>query len=160
MIKGVPIYKKSLLLILAYAMSIVASPASAAEIAIVDVAKVIDASIPGKAGQAYVDALKSRLDQELKRYEAELNDTKAKEKKLAQKREELNERYNEEFTHVTSILMRELNKAAQGWLKDNKHGFVIVLSSNHVVAASPETDISTEILKLLNKATISFTKEK
>lgn len=144
-----------------YAMLLVISPAaSAAEIAVVDVAKVIDNSIPGKAGQAYVDAIKSRLDSELKRYEAELNDTKVKEEKLAKKREELNERYNEEFTRVTSILMRELNKTAQGWLKGNKRGFVMVLSNNHMIALLPEADVSAEILKLFNKTTIDFAKER
>ena len=44
-----------------------AAPAFA-EVAVVDVARVIDASAPGKAGQKYVDNLKASLEAELERF--------------------------------------------------------------------------------------------
>ena len=46
-----------------------AAPAFA-EVAVVDVAHVIDASAPGKAGQKYVDNLKASLEAELERERA------------------------------------------------------------------------------------------
>ena len=55
-------------LLLVVCALIAAAPARAGEIAVIDVARVIDASAPGKAGQKYVDNLKASLEAELERF--------------------------------------------------------------------------------------------
>ena len=43
-------------------MLLASIPARAAEVAVVDIVRVIDASSPGKAGQEYIDEVRGKLD--------------------------------------------------------------------------------------------------
>lgn len=61
-----------------------AAPAHA-EVAVVDVVQVIDSSVPGKAGQKYVDNLKSQLDAEFESYKRSVAKDKDAQAKTAQK---------------------------------------------------------------------------
>ena len=53
---------------LAIFLAAAAPRAAEAETAVVDVARVIDASAPGKAGQQYVDNLQKALNEEFERF--------------------------------------------------------------------------------------------
>ena len=55
-----------------------AAPAQAGvtTVAVVDVARVIDASAPGKAGQRYIDGLKKELDAEMDKFKREMQGRK------------------------------------------------------------------------------------
>lgn len=49
-------------------MVLMCASEAAAETAVADVARIIDTSLPGKAGQAFVDGLRRRLDVEIQEY--------------------------------------------------------------------------------------------
>ena len=135
-----------------------AAPALAGEtaVAVVDVARVIDASAPGKAGQRYIDGLKKELDAEMDRFKKETEGTKEAPARLAQKESELGARYQAEYSRVTGLLLNELKRAVNGWLKENKKGIKVVLPASTVLGFAPDADISGEILRRLNAAAIDF----
>lgn len=133
-----------------------ASPASADGTAVVDVTRVIDASAPGKAGQRYIDGLKKELDAELEKFKKESQGTKDAAARLAQKESELGARYRAEYSRVTGLLLNELKRAVNGWLKDNKKGINVVLPASAALGFAPETDINAEILRRLNAAAVDF----
>ncbi|MCQ4764691.1 hypothetical protein [Cloacibacillus evryensis] len=139
-------------------ISFASTPSYAAEVAVVDVASVIDSSLPGKAGQKYIDKVKSDLEAELDRYVKGLAGTVDKQALTSRKHAEIAERFNQEFARVSDILLEKLREAAHSWLKNNKSGVKVLISGSSVMAVSPEADVSADILRLLNKVTIDFTK--
>ena len=60
--------KKRNLWLAAACMVLMCASEAAAETAVADVARIIDTSLPGKAGQAFVDGLRRRLDVEIQEY--------------------------------------------------------------------------------------------
>ena len=101
-----------------------AAPAFA-EVAVVDVARVIDASAPGKAGQKYVDNLKASLEAELERFVKKTAKDKDAQAKAANKQAELNAQFAAEYDRVTARVMDELRKVVTQWIKTNKKGKII-----------------------------------
>ena len=150
---------KTLKPLLAALLLALSAPALAGEIAVVDVARVIDASLPGKAGQKYIDGVKASLDAELAKYRASLGPAAEGDARLAQKEALLAARYQKELSRVTSLLVGELRKAASDWLKGNKDGVTLVLPASQTLAAAPETDVNAELLRRLNAAVVDFTKK-
>lgn len=133
-----------------------AAPARA-EVAVVEVARVIDASAPGKAGQKYVDGLLAHLNGELERFSQKNANAKNAAQLAARKQAELNAEYGRERARVTGLLMDALRKCAQDWLKVNKKGVTLIVPANSALAYSAKIDVSDEILKRLNAVTIDFT---
>ncbi|WP_346690186.1 OmpH family outer membrane protein [uncultured Cloacibacillus sp.] len=138
-----------------------AAPAFA-EVAVVDVARVIDASAPGKAGQKYVDNLKASLEAELERFvkkTAKDKDAQAKaaQAKAANKQAELNAQFAAEYDRVTARVMDELRKVVAQWIKTNKKGITVVVPAHTALGYAPAADVSGEILKKLNAVAIDFT---
>ena len=122
-------------LLLAVCALAAAAPARA-EVAVIEVARVIDASAPGKAGQKYVDNLRASLNAEFERFKQKNAKAKNAAQLTAQKQAELNAEYGREHARVTALVMDALRKCAADWL-----------------------DVSDEILKKLNAVTIDFTKK-
>ena len=54
--------QRIILVMLVCGMLLASIPARAAEVAVVDIVRVIDASSPGKAGQEYIDKVRGKLD--------------------------------------------------------------------------------------------------
>ena len=137
-----------------------AAPAQAGgtAVSVVDVARVIDASAPGKAAQRYIDGLKKELDAEMDKFKRETQGAKDAPARLAQKESELESRYQAEYTRVTGLLLNELKRAVNGWLKENKKGIKVVLPAAAALGFAQEADINGEILRRLNAAAIDFGK--
>ena len=133
-----------------------AAPAFA-EVAVVDVAHVIDASAPGRAGQKYVDNLRASLNAEFERFRQKNAKAKNAAQLAAQKQAELNAEYGREHARVTALVMDALRKCAEDWLKVNKKAVTLIVPANSALAYSAKIDISDEILKKLNAVTIDFT---
>lgn len=154
-------YAAIILLALPLAIFLTASAPHAAEadVAVVDVARVIDASSPGKAGQQYVDNLQKALNDEFERFRKANEKEKDGEKKIAQKQAELNAEFFRERDRVTALVMAELRKAADAWIKSNKKGVTVIVPAHTVLGFAKGADVSAEILKRLNTVTIDFTKK-
>lgn len=135
-----------------------ALPALAGDTAFVDVARVIDSSLPGKAGQRYIDGVKADLDAEREKFKKSLGGAADNDPRLAQKDAQLTARYREEYSRVTGLLMGELKRVTSGWLKTNKRGFTSVLPSGMALAVARESDVNADILRLFNAVTIDFAK--
>ena len=133
-----------------------AAPARA-EVAVIEVARVIDASAPGKAGQKYVDNLLASLNAEFERFKQKNAKAKNAAQLAAQKQAELNAEYGREHARVTALVMDALRKCAGDWLKVNKKAVTLIVPANSALAYSAKIDISGEILKKLNAVTIDFT---
>ena len=133
-----------------------AAPAFA-EVAVVDVARVIDASAPGKAGQKYVDNLKASLEAELERFVKKTAKDKDAQAKAANKQAELNAQFAAEYDRVTARVMDELRKVVAQWIKTNKKGITVVVPAHTALGYAPAADVSGEILKKLNAVAIDFT---
>ena len=128
-----------------------------AEVAVVDVARVIDASAPGKAGQKYVDNLKASLEAELERFVKKTAKDKDAQAKAANKQAELNAQFAAEYDRVTARVMDELRKVVAQWIKTNKKGITVVVPAHTALGYAPAADVSGEILKKLNAVAIDFT---
>ena len=135
-----------------------AAPAFA-EVAVVDVARVIDASAPGKAGQKYVDNLKVSLEAELERFVRKTAKDKDAQAKAANKQAELNAQFAAEYDRVTARVMDELRKVVAQWIKTNKQGITVVVPAHQTLGFSPKTDVSKEILRKLNAVKLDFAKK-
>ena len=135
-----------------------AAPARA-EVAVIEVARVIDASAPGKAGQKYVDNLLASLNAEFERFKQKNAKAKNAAQLTAQKQAELNAEYTRERGRVASLVMDALKKCANDWLKANKKKATVIVPASSALAYSADTDVSREILKRLNAVTIDFTKK-
>lgn len=130
-----------------------------AEVAVVDVARVINASAPGKAGQKYVDNLLASLNAEFERFKQKNAKAKNAAQLTAQKQAELNAEYGRERDRVSALVMDALRKCANNWLKANKKKATVIVPASSALAYSADTDISREILKRLNTVAIDFTKK-
>ena len=128
-----------------------------AEVAVVDVARVINASAPGKAGQKYVDKLLASLNAEFERFKQKNAKAKNAAQLTAQKQAELNAEYGREYDRVSALVMDALRKCANDWLKVNKKGVTVIVPAGSALAYSAKADISGEILRKLNTVTIDFT---
>ncbi len=136
-----------------------ASGAAAETVAVVDVARVIDASVPGKAGQRYMDGVKAGLDAEFEKYKKSLGAVKDGDARLAQKQAELAARYQAEFSRVTGRLLAELRRETADWLKGNKRDAAVVIPASAALAVSPAADVSAEIQRRLDALSIDFAKK-
>ena len=135
-----------------------ASPAICGETAVVEVARVIDASAPGRAGQGYVDKLKADLEEELERYKASVAKDKDAQAKIARKQAELSEQFRREYARVTETVTSALRPVIADWLKTNKQGFTVVLPAHETMGYTENANVSAEILRRLNGVVIDFTK--
>lgn len=144
---------------LAIFLAAAAPRAAEAEVAVVDVARVIDASAPGKAGQQYVDNLQKALNEEFERFRKAHEKDKDGEQKIAQKQAELNAEFFRERDRVTALITAELRKAADAWIKSNKKGVTVIVPAHAALGFAKGADVSAEILKRLNTVTIDFTKK-
>lgn len=135
-----------------------AAPAFA-EVAVVDVARVIERSVPGKVGQQYIDNLRKSLNDELAAFAKSASKDKDAAQKTAQKQAELNARFNAEYNRVSSLMGAEVRKAVAAWLKANKKGVTLVVPAGAALGFKPEADVSGEILKRLNRVSIDFSQK-
>lgn len=135
------------------------SLSEAGEIAVVEIARVIDGSAPGKAGQRYVDKLKAGLEDERERYKKNVAKDKDAAEKTARKQAELTSQYHAEYTRVTNLVTSELRKVIAQWLKTNKKGVTVVLPAHQTLGFAKGADISKEIMTKFNAVTIDFTKK-
>ena len=106
-------------------MVLMCASEAAAETAVADVARIIDTSLPGKAGQAFVDGLRRRLDAEIKEYAEKIRTSSNVEALLAQKCAEAEAAYNAEMSRVSALLMDALRSVAEKWLRGNKRGVTV-----------------------------------
>lgn len=151
--------KKRNLWLAAACMVLMCASEAAAETAVADVARIIDTSLPGKAGQAFVDGLRRRLDAEIKEYAEKIRTSSNVEALLAQKCAEAEAAYNAEMSRVSALLMDALRSVAEKWLRGNKRGVTVIVPANEALAASPGADVSDELRRLLDKISIDFTKK-
>lgn len=134
------------------------APASA-EVAVVDVAQVIDSSAPGRAGQKYVDNLKASLEAEFARYKKSAAKDKDAQEKTAKKQAELTAQFRAEYARVTNMITAELRRIIADYIKTNKKGITVIVPANDTLGFSPAADVSREILAKLNGAAMDFTKK-
>ena len=151
--------KKRNLWLAAACMVLMCASAAAAETAVADVARIIDSSLPGKAGQAFVDGLRRRLDAEIKEYAEKIRTSSNVEALLAQKCAEAEAAYNAEMSRVYALLMDALRSVAEKWLRGNKRGVTVIVPANGALAASPAADVSDELRRQLDRISIDFTKK-
>ena len=140
-------------------MVLMCASEAAAETAVADVARIIDSSLPGKAGQAFVDGLRRRLDAEIKEYAEKIRTSSNVEALLAQKCAEAEAAYNAEMSRVSALLMDALRSVAEKWLRGNKRGVTVIVPANGALAASTAADVSDELRRQLDKISIDFTKK-
>ena len=114
---------------------------------------------PRKAGQAFVDGLRRRLDAEIKEYAEKIRTSSNVEALLAQKCGRGRAAYNAEMSRVSALLMDALRSVAEKWLRGNKRGVTVIVPANEALAASPGADVSDELRRLLDKISINFTKK-
>ena len=148
---------KAVTALLLVVCALAAAAPARAEVAVIEVARVIDASAPGKAGQKYVDNLRASLNAEFERFRQKNTKAKNAAQLAAQKQAELNAEYGREHARVTALVMDALRKCAEDWLKVNKKAVTLIVPANSALAYSAKIDISDEILKKLNAVTIDFT---
>ena len=130
-----------------------------AEVAVVNVAQVIDSSVPGRAGQKYVDDLKARLEAELESYRRSVANDKQAQQKIAQKQAELTAQFRAEYARVTNLITAELRKVTEQWLKTKKKKITVVVPAHETLGFKPDADVSREILRALNGVKIDFAKK-
>lgn len=148
---------KAVTALLLVVCALAAAAPARAEVAVIEVARVIDASAPGRAGQKYVDNLRASLNAEFERFRQKNAKAKNAAQLAAQKQAELNAEYGREHARVTALVMDALRKCAEDWLKVNKKAVTLIVPANSALAYSAKIDISDEILKKLNAVTIDFT---
>lgn len=148
---------KAVTALLLVVCALAAAAPARAEVAVIEVAQVIDASAPGRAGQKYVDNLRASLNAEFERFRQKNAKAKNAAQLAAQKQAELNAEYGREHARVTALVMDALHKCAEDWLKVNKKAVTLIVPANSALAYSAKIDISDEILKKLNAVTIDFT---
>lgn len=148
-----------LLIPIAVFLMLFPSFAEAGEIAVVEIARVIDGSAPGKAGQRYVDKLKASLEDELERYRKSVAKDKDAAEKTARKQAELTAQYRAEYARVTDLVTAELRKVIAQWLKTNKKGVTVILPAHETLGFAKGADISKEIMAKFNAVAIDFTKK-
>ena len=148
---------KAVTALLLVVCALAAAAPARAEVAVIEVAQVIDASAPGRAGQKYVDNLRASLNAEFERFRQKNAKAKNAAQLAAQKQAELNAEYGREHARVTGLVMDALRECAADWLKVNKKGVTLIVPANSALAYSAKIDISNEILKKLNTVTIDFT---
>ena len=136
-----------------------AAPALCGETAVVEVARVIDASAPGRAGQGYVDKLKADLEAELERYKTRVAKDKDAGAKVARKQAELSEQFRREYARVTEIVTAALRAVIADGLKTTKQGVTVVPPAHEALGYVESADVSAEILRRLNGVVIDFTKK-
>ena len=158
-VKGIGRLVSLFLSVTALVFALQAIPARGQEVAVVDVARVIDASNSGKEGQRRIDNLKKELDTEMDSFRKGLGTVKDNDPRLVQKQAQLAARYQAEFSRISGLLMVEFRRVTNEWLKGNKKGITVVVPASSVIAASPSTDINAEILRLFNAVTIDFNKK-
>ena len=134
------------------------APALCGGTAVVEVARVIDASAPGKAGQRYVDELKASMEAELERYKISVAHDGDAEAKLARRQAELTERFRSEYARVTAMVTAGLRKVIAEWIKTNKRGVTVVLPAHEALGYAQDANISAEILRKFNGVVIDFSK--
>lgn len=150
---------KAVTVLLLVVCALAAAAPARAEVAVIEVAQVIDASAPGRAGQKYVDNLRASLNAEFERFRQKNAKAKSAAQLAAQKQAELNAEYGREHARVTALVMDALRKCAEDWLKVNKKHVTLIVPANSALAYSAKIDVSDEILKKLNAVTIDFTKK-
>lgn len=150
-------FVKAVTALLLVVCALFAAAPARAEVAVIEVAQVIDASAPGRAGQKYVDNLRASLNAEFERFRQKNAKAKNAAQLAAQKQAELNAEYGREHARVTALVMDALRKCAEDWLKVNKKAVTLIVPANSALAYSAKIDISDEILKKLNAVTIDFT---
>ena len=150
-------FVKAVTALLLVVCALFAAAPARAEVAVIEVAQVIDASAPGRAGQKYVDNLCASLNAEFERFRQKNAKAKNAAQLAAQKQAELNAEYGREHARVTALVMDALRKCAEDWLKVNKKAVTLIVPANSALAYSAKIDISDEILKKLNAVTIDFT---
>ena len=148
---------KAVTALLLVVCALAAAAPARAEVAVIEVAQVIDASAPGRAGQKYVDNLRASLNAEFERFRQKNAKAKNAAQLAAQKQAELNAEYGREHARVTALVMDALRKCAEHWLKVHKKAVTLIVPANSALAYSAKIDISDEILKKLNAVTIDFT---
>ena len=151
--------KKRNLWLAAACMVLLCASEAAAETAVADVARIIDTSLPGKAGQAFVDGLRRRLDAEITEYAEKIRTSSNVEALLAQKCAEAEAAYNAEMSRVSALLMDALRSVAEKWLHGNKRGVKVIVLASEALAASPGADVSDELRRQFDKISIDFTKK-
>ncbi len=132
---------------------------AAADVAVVDVTRVITSSAPGKAGQQYVDNLKKALEDELSRFRRKNKKEKDAQARIAQKQAELRREYQAEQSRVANLIMAALRNSVQEWLTENKKGITIVVPAGSALGYEKQADISGDILQKFNAVQIDFTKK-
>lgn len=152
-------FKALFLIPLVVFLTIFPSLSEAGEVAVVEIARVIDGSAPGKAGQKYVDKLKANLEAELERYKKSVAKDKDAAEKTARKQAELTAQYRAEYERATNLVTAELRKVIAQWLKTNKKGVTVVLPAHGTLGFAKGADISKEIMAKFNAVTIDFTKK-
>ena len=152
-------FKALFLIPLVILLTVFPSLSEAGEVAVVEIARVIDGSAPGKAGQRYVDKLKASLEDELKRYKKSVAKDKDASEKTARKQAELTSQYRAEYARVTDLVTAELRKVIAQWLKTNKKGVTVILPAHETLGFAKGADISKEIMAKLNAVTIDFIKK-
>ncbi len=139
-------------LILAAVLTLAPSPSRAADVAFVDLVKVISESAPGKEGQKIVDDLRAQLQTELKQYA----DTEKDAQKVQQRQFELNRRFQQEHARISAILTQLVNTVGERWLRRNQKNYYALVPMERVLAVDPKMDVSDEILRLMNREIVDF----
>lgn len=145
------------MLTIAFVILIFSIPSFATEVAVVNVARVIDSSAPGKAGQRYIDDLEKRLNAELEQYMKTVANDKDAEAKITQKRVELNVQFKNEYLRVTNLISSELKKVITQWIKTNKKGITVVLPAHEALGYAGSANISRDIQLRFDSVKINFT---
>ena len=140
-------------------MVLMCASEAAAETAVADVARIIDTSLPGKAGQAFVDGLRRRLDAEIKEYAEKIRTSSNVEALLAQKCAEAEAAYNAEMSRVSALLMDALRSVADMWLHGIIRGVMVMVLASVALGASPGAVVSDELRRQFDKISIDFTKK-
>lgn len=132
--------------------------ANAADIAVVDTAKILSDSKPGKAGEAHLQkvqtVLQKGLDDLQKIYKGKEKSAEAQ-NAIREGYVALERQMGAERQAVLQVLAGALEKAIKDWRNDNKK-YDIVMSRQNLLDSSASVDVTASVMKEMDKQKVEF----
>lgn len=147
-----------LLALLLTAGLVMTTPAQAADIAVVDTAKILSDSKPGKAGEAHLQkvqvVLQKGLDDLQKIYKGKEKSAEAQ-NAIREGYVALERQMGAERQAVLQALAGGLEKAIKEWRAENKK-YDIVISRQNLLDSSASVDVTASVMKEMEKQKVEF----
>ena len=122
-------------------------------VAYVDSAYVIDSSNPGKEINGRLQALRERLDKDLRDYAASVQGQPNAPQLIAQRQAALSAAFNAEYQKARELMFREFRRCVEELRAARKLDAVVL--ANTVVAADESANLSEAVIDKMNQLTLA-----